>query len=351
MRRRSVTYTALTSALLVAALIATATIAGAAPSRTEQLRAQLNEVNDEFRRAGAAYDKAYWALDETEVKVAKSNKRLKVLKKELKSEQAQLSSRVEAWYRGDDFGFIEVLLTSSSWNDFVNRLDYVQRISGADADAIDKIEHTVAKIKKEQAQLKKEQAAQNKRLAQFKKQRDALQARLKKSRAEYNALQAKLAAAAKAEKGSGYVPASGGGVRAVAGPNGMVFPVAGPNYYSDTWGASRGGGRRRHKGTDIMASTGTPCVATLSGTVTVRRGNTAGLWIILRADNGWQFWYMHLNTTTVSSGSRVSAGQQIGTVGYSGNANASAPHLHYEIHPGGGSAVNPYPYLRQMQGR
>lgn len=324
--------------------------ASAAPSRTDQLRSQLNEISDEFRRAGAAYDKAYWAFDSADADYDRASKRMAKLKKELAGEQKQLSKRVATWYRTDNLGFLEVLLLSENFEDFATRLDYVQRVSNADAAAIDRIEKTLVKIRRERAALEKTRAARAKKVVAFKKRRDALQAQLSRTRTRYNALQAQLAAAARAEKGSGYVPASGR-VNAVAGPNGMVFPVAGPNYYSDTWGASRGGGRRRHKGTDIMASTGTPVVATLSGSVTVRRGNTAGLWIILRANNGWQFWYMHLNTTTVPSGSRVSAGQQIGTVGYSGNASANAPHLHYEIHPGGGAAVNPYPYLRKMQGR
>lgn len=123
-----------------------------------------------------------------------------------------------------------------------------------------------------------------------------------------------------------------------------LFPVAGENRFVDSWGAPRSGGRR-HKGTDIMASTGTPVVATRDGVVTSKRGGLGGLTIWLEADNGVCYYYAHLDSVTVPAGS-VKAGDVIGTVGHTGNASASAPHLHFEVHMP--SAVNPYPLLLEM---
>lgn len=327
----------------------------AANSRVSQLQDELNEINDEFKRAGAAYDKAFWALDETEAEIEKTSARITENEAKLDEAQAHLEGRMASWYRADDLGVMSFLLGAETFDDFVTRMEFVSRVANADSSTIDTVENLLTELREDRERLEVEQAERTKNVDSFKAERDALQKKLSAKKSEYERVQRELAeeAARQARRSAAsqaVVVPSRSGVTAVAGPNGMVFPVAGPNYYSDTWGASRDGGRRRHQGTDIMAATGTPAVATLSGTVSRGDGSKSGLYLKLTADNGWSFYYMHLDSISVGSG-RVTAGQVIGTVGYSGNASASAPHLHYEIHPPGRGAVNPYPYLREMQGR
>ncbi|MBS3942133.1 MAG: peptidoglycan DD-metalloendopeptidase family protein [Actinobacteria bacterium] len=141
---------------------------------------------------------------------------------------------------------------------------------------------------------------------------------------------------------------SGGGGAAVSS-GGMACPLDHPRRFTDTWGAPRSGGRG-HRGTDILGPYGIPVRAITSGTWAIQRyGPSAGNWAILRGDDGNQYWYMHLQSHTVGSGARVAAGQQVGTNGDTGNARGT-PHIHFELHPGGGAAVNPYPMLKRVCG-
>jgi peptidoglycan hydrolase-like protein with peptidoglycan-binding domain len=132
-----------------------------------------------------------------------------------------------------------------------------------------------------------------------------------------------------------------------------VFPVLGPCWFSDTWMAPRAGGRR-HEGVDIIARTGQPLYAVVDGTITRqffdRPGSLGGNALRLTAADGTYFHYAHLSTFAEGIGldSRVVAGQVIGYVGSTGSS--SAPHLHFEYHPGGGAAVNPFPIVKAVDG-
>lgn len=125
---------------------------------------------------------------------------------------------------------------------------------------------------------------------------------------------------------------------------GMVCPVDGPRAFGDTWGAARSGGRS-HEGVDIMSPAGTPLVAVESGSAQFKTTNLGGNSVWLNGASGTRYFYAHLSAWEGSSRS-VSQGEVIGYVGATGNTTAN--HLHFEVHPGGGQAVNPYPYVRAV---
>jgi peptidoglycan LD-endopeptidase LytH len=124
-------------------------------------------------------------------------------------------------------------------------------------------------------------------------------------------------------------------------------PVQGSVHFTNSWGAPRSGGRS-HKGTDMMAASGTPTVAPVSGRVEHRGSGLGGLSWWVYGDDGNEYYGTHLSGYENVGAGHVERGTVIGYVGSSGNASASAPHLHFEFHPGGGSAINPYPRLIEV---
>jgi uncharacterized membrane protein YgcG len=150
----------------------------------------------------------------------------------------------------------------------------------------------------------------------------------------------------------GAMPAPGNvSTRLVRFP-GAVFPVDGKFWYSDDYGVPHPG-PGNHTGCDIFAVKGTPLVAVQDGTIEeLRWRSLGGNSLHLVNDNGDYFYYAHLDRYAdgLSNGQRVSAGEVIGYIGNTGNARTTAPHTHFEVHPGGGGPVNPLPYLELWRG-
>ena len=121
-----------------------------------------------------------------------------------------------------------------------------------------------------------------------------------------------------------------------------ICPVENSHYFND-WGFPRTGGRF-HVGNDLFAPIGAVVRAPVSGWLEVLTGPVGGLQFRLYGDDGNSYVGSHLDTA-VESGP-VAAGQQVGTVGTSGNAVGAQPHLHFELLPGNGEPVNPYPTLQ-----
>ncbi len=126
---------------------------------------------------------------------------------------------------------------------------------------------------------------------------------------------------------------------------GFICPVAGSSVFVDSWGAPRSGGRL-HVGTDLMGVRGTPLVAVAGGVIKLGNNPIGGNTVWLYADHGVSYFYAHLDGFAgVSSGQWVSRGTVLGYMGDTGNPAPGAYHLHFELHPSGRGAVNPYPTL------
>lgn len=112
--------------------------------------------------------------------------------------------------------------------------------------------------------------------------------------------------------------------------------------FGDTWGAPRSGGRH-HQGVDMIGARGTPILAVVDGFAESAEGLLGGLTVRLVGVDGNRYFYGHFDS--YGQLGDVKAGDILGLMGDTGNANGT-PHLHFEIHPGGGAAVNPYPTVR-----
>jgi murein DD-endopeptidase MepM/ murein hydrolase activator NlpD len=178
-------------------------------------------------------------------------------------------------------------------------------------------------------QRRREEEERRRREAELARQREAARRAQEQARLQ-----------AQAQNRVVTAPASGG---STSGIRLSVCPVPG-SAFVDSWGAPRSGGRG-HRGTDLMAGRGTPNLAVVSGSVSFTGGGLGGTAVWLSGDDGVRYYYAHLQETVGSQG-RVSAGTVVGLTGSTGNAAGGAPHTHFEVHPGGGAAVNPYPVLR-----
>ena len=150
----------------------------------------------------------------------------------------------------------------------------------------------------------------------------------------------------------------------------ITFPVAGSVHYTDDFGDCREGCTRHHEGNDLLGAKLMHEVAASNGTISwahMYNSGTAGNMLSLVGDDGWEYWYIHINNDTpgtddgknperwrmapdIHVGSHVKAGQFIAYMGDSGDAESTQPHLHFELHTPHGTPIDPYTSLRLSQG-
>jgi murein DD-endopeptidase MepM/ murein hydrolase activator NlpD len=289
---------------------------------------------------------------ETERRIAAIAARTSELEDRTRRLQAEAAERADALYRDGGTGLLEVLFSSDDFSELTDRAEILSEVSREDATVF----VTLSRSRLELEQLGDEMTTRRQQLAgaraDLEEESDRLQDQFDAVAARYERLEARIARARAEARAEALVSNEAGSSSSaapappvVAATGGMACPVAGPVSFIDSWGAPRDG--HTHQGVDMMAAYGTPIVAIVSGTITYAAyDGSGGNMIFLSGDDGNAYWYMH-NQDNLVTGGRVSVGQQIATVGDTGNA-AGTPHLHFEYHPGGGAAVNPYPLVASL---
>lgn len=131
---------------------------------------------------------------------------------------------------------------------------------------------------------------------------------------------------------------------------GWIMPVAGASEYSNSFTVPRDNRYGIHGAIDVYAKTGTPIVAPVAGKVTsVQSGGKGGYTVSVLGDDGITYYFAHMDTeAVVGRGDKVRAGEHLGFVGSSGNAQGTSPHLHFSMKKNG-NPINPYTQLQKSE--
>ncbi|MHB1344167.1 MAG: murein hydrolase activator EnvC family protein [Thermoleophilia bacterium] len=371
-----------------------ATLGSASAASLAETQAELAAAKAELKSRQAELDKLAQRFSDAEDRLAGTEARLVEVEAESQKTQADLETmrvrmtdRLRGIYMNGGSGstaVLEVVFGSDTLTGIINRLDALGRVLRRDEDVFSQVERQVEKLDALQADLDQTRRDQTAQVDELESANQVAIQILEESTDEYNALrervrrleeeerkrkeeEARRLAEAQARKeaasrqratrpaagtSSGSASRSSGGSNSSGssvGGSGWVFPVQGPSSFINDWGFARSGGRS-HKGTDIMTGRNTPIVAVVNGTI--KRANSSdsglgGVTLWLTGSDGNSYYYAHLTSIAdgIGAGTKVSAGRVIGYAGNTGNARGGEVHLHFEIHPGGGSAVNPYPTL------
>jgi peptidoglycan LD-endopeptidase LytH len=300
-----------------------------------ELQATMTDIQNQLNAAQARIEELRTQEALLEQSMEATLARLEVLEKDQRELRGVAIRRARQLYMNGNSDMLEALLGSADLADLLNKTEALSQVSMDDTSAFLQLARTEAEIKMLNEDLFADKKALAKAEAQLAKEIAAQQKQFEAVADDYERLKSRLVGVDVEVKADGSISTGG-----------MYCPVAGPVSFIDSWGYPRSGGRS-HQGTDMMAAYGTPLVAITSGTVTYASyDGSGGNMIFLSGDDGHQYWYMH-NQQNLVTGGRVQAGQQIATVGDTGNAVGN-PHLHFEYHPGGGAPVNPYPLVASL---
>jgi murein DD-endopeptidase MepM/ murein hydrolase activator NlpD len=385
--------------VVVTALLAVAVFPGGVQAthsgaEAEQAAREIQAARDRANEASQAMFDAESTLDQLAIDIDRQQVALGEANAQADQMRVQLQALAARSFVNGGSAAMPLLVDLDDANEALTAEHFASVARGGAAVDLDELDALMGEISDAQAELERRQdeavkakanfedlkaraEAEMVRLAEVEQRRviDAqVQHELDRQRAareaaERAAAEREAAAAAATQRAAARAPVSAGGGASAPAPtsgsgsgsasspapapaspppsnagSGMVCPVAGPRAFADTWGAARSGGRS-HEGVDMMSPGGTPLVAVEAGSANFSTNRLGGNAIWLTGASGTKYYYAHLSAWEGSSRS-VSQGEVIGYVGATGNTTAN--HLHFEVHPGGGRAVNPYPYVRRV---
>lgn len=390
------TMTRILRAIAVVLVIAVAAPAVAAVSDEDidRARQEVNRIVEKSQELGDDVQAAWARQAELEDEISNLQSSIEFARARLADLETQLEDVAVELYMGSTSGISLSFLFNAGDNEISAGLEYLREVSGVNNDVLNQLKTFKQELGRQTDRLSDASAEQDLVTADLEEKAVDLQGRLIEAQAVYDDLVSQQAreeerrraeeerrrqeerrkraaeAARQATSTTTTTSAVGGGATATtvaeettttatsttttvapsSSGNGAC-PVAGAVYFSDSWGAPRSGGRH-HEGVDMMAARGTPVVAPFEGTIKrISTGNLGGKSLWLRVSNGDEFYFAHLDAYgDITVGGHVAEAFVLGYVGSTGNAPDWLPHLHFEYHPGGFSAVNPYPLARSLCG-
>lgn len=313
----------------------------------EQL-ADYRAAQQDFEEAAYAYEGALNDVEFIERKQDRIQTSVDVHAGDLELVQDQLEEQAVQMYMMGGFNNAGIIFSASSVDEVMTTAEFLNSATLGGQESINDLIAAKGELTRYQTDLDdvhdelkeaeatalgimdQQEAAMNAEQAAYEK----LSGQCKELTAQYDREQAEARARA-AQRASGSAQVGS-----------FICPLPrGRTSFIDSWGFPRSGGRR-HKGVDMFASRGTPLYAVQAGTARASTNTLGGRSVHLTSTSGHRYYYAHLDSWAFSGTKRVSQGEVVGYVGSSGNAAATSPHLHFEIRPGGGAAVNPYPTVR-----
>jgi len=296
-------------------------------------RTRLDAAQSDLDQVTAAYSATEARLSVALDQVAQARRDIAHLERDLAATQRSLQARTVESFMSGGGGAIGTLLTSSSLSELADRVEFASAVAQGDADLANRIRSEEQQLTWARARFAAAAQAREIEAANLARQRDAMAAAVDRLTAIVDELKQKLAEEQRQQIGIDPQPNPSGAIQ--------VCPVHGPNSFTDSFGDPRPGGRT-HQGIDLIAAYGTPIVAVHAGDAVRAPSELGGNGVIVYHDGSADYtFYAHMSSYGAEG--HVATGTVIGYVGATGDTDTN--HLHFEYHPGGGAAVDPYRML------